>query len=224
MINDVIADAKARMQKAIEATKHEFASLRTGRASPALLEQIRVDYYGVPTPVTQVATVTVPEPRLLMIHPWDKKIVKDVEKAILKSELGLVPRSDGVYVRVPIPSLTEERRRDLVKVARKHAEEWRVAIRNVRREAKEMIEQLEDDGEVSEDESKRGLDELQKLTDKSIAEIDALLSAKDKEIMELRPCLPGRCTAMLRRTSAISSVWARSRPAGGWRSPVSGWA
>ena len=185
MINDVIADARARMQKAIEATKHEFASLRTGRASPVLLEQIRVDYYGVPTPITQVATVTVPEPRLLVIHPWDKKIVKDVEKAILKSELGLVPSTDGVLVRVPIPSLTEERRRELVKVARKHAEEGRVAIRNVRREAKEMIEQLEEDGEVSEDESKRGLDELQKLTDKSIAEIDALLATKDKEIMEL---------------------------------------
>ena len=185
MINDVIADARARMQKAIEATKHEFASLRTGRASPVLLEQIRVDYYGVPTPITQVATVTVPEPRLLVIHPWDKKMVKDVEKAILKSELGLVPSTDGVLVRVPIPSLTEERRRELVKVARKHAEEGRVAIRNVRREAKEMIEQLEEDGEVSEDESKRGLDELQKLTDKSIAEIDALLATKDKEIMEL---------------------------------------
>ncbi|HTE04194.1 MAG TPA: ribosome recycling factor, partial [bacterium] len=185
MINDVIADARARMQKAIEATKHEFASLRTGRASPVLLEQIRVDYYGVPTPITQVATVTVPEPRLLVIHPWDKKMVKDVEKAILKSELGLVPSTDGVFVRVPIPQLTEERRRELVKVGRKHAEEGRVAIRNVRREAKEMIEQLEEDGEVSEDESKRGLDELQKLTDKSIAEIDALLAAKDKEIMEL---------------------------------------
>jgi len=185
MINDVIADARARMQKAIEATKHEFASLRTGRASPVLLEQIRVDYYGVPTPITQVATVTVPEPRLLVIHPWDKKMVKDVEKAILKSELGLVPSTDGVLVRVPIPQLTEERRRELVKVGRKHAEEGRVAIRNVRREAKEMIEQLEEDGEVSEDESKRGLDELQKLTDKSIAEIDALLAAKDKEIMEL---------------------------------------
>src|SRR5256712_3208334 len=126
MINEVIADAKTRMQKAIEATKHEFASLRTGRASPALLEQIRVDYYGVPTPITQVATVTVPEPRLLMIHPWDKKIVKDVEKAILKSELGLVPSSDGVYVRVPIPPLTEERRRGLVQGARKHREDGRV--------------------------------------------------------------------------------------------------
>jgi len=185
MINDVIADARAHMQKAVDATKHEFAALRTGRASPALLEQIRVDYYGAPTPITQLATVTVPEPRLLVIHPWDKKMVKDVEKAILKSELGLVPSSDGVYVRVPIPPLTEERRRELVKVARKHAEEGRVAIRNIRREAKEMIEQLEEDGDISEDESKRGLEELQKLTDKMIAEIDALLAAKDKEIMEV---------------------------------------
>lgn len=185
MINDGIADAKAHMQKAVEATKREFAALRTGRASPALLEQIRVDYYGVQTPITQVATVTVPEPRLLVIHPWDKKMVKDVEKAILRSELGLMPSSDGVSVRVPIPPLTEERRKELVKVARKHAEEGRVAVRNVRRDAKEVIDRLEDDGDVSEDDAKRGLDELQKLTDKVIAEIDALLAAKDKEIMEL---------------------------------------
>lgn len=185
MIHDVIADARAHMQKAVDATRHEFAALRTGRASPALLEQIRADYYGVPTPIPQLATVTVPEPRLLMIHPWDKKMVKEVEKAILKSELGLVPSSDGVYVRVPIPPLTEERRKELVKVAHKHAEEGRVAIRNIRREAKEMIEQLEEDGDVSEDDSKRGLEELQKLTDKVIAEIDALLAAKDKDIMEV---------------------------------------
>src|SRR2546425_11893589 len=138
MINDVIADAKARMQKAIEAVRHEFAALRTGRASPTLLEQIRVDYYGVPTPITQVATVTVPEPRLLVIAPWDKKMVKDIEKAILKSELGLVPSNDGVYVRVPIPPLTEERRRELVKVARKHAEEGRVSIRNLGRAGEKM--------------------------------------------------------------------------------------
>ncbi len=185
MINDVIADAKVHMQKAVDATRHEFSALRTGRASPALLEQIRVDYYGVPTPIPQLATVTVPEPRLLVIHPWDKKMVKEVEKAILKSELGLVPGSDGVYVRVPIPPLTEERRKELVKVARKHAEEGRVAVRNIRREAKEMIEQLEEDGDISEDDAKRGLEELQKLTDKVIAEIDALLAAKDKEIMEV---------------------------------------
>jgi len=185
MIADVITDTKTRMAKAIEATKHEFSSLRTGRASPALLEQIRVDYYGTPTPVTQLATVTVPEPRLLVIAPWDKKFVKDVERAILKSELGLVPSSDGTHVRVPIPSLTEERRKELVKVAHRHAEEGRVAIRNIRREAKEMIEELEEAGEISEDDSKRGLEELQKLTDKAIADIDALLSAKDKEIMEV---------------------------------------
>ena len=185
MINDVIADAKTRMQKAIEAVRHEFASLRTGRASPTLLEQIRVDYYGVATPITQVATVTVPEPRLLVIAPWDKKMAKDIEKAILKSELGLMPSSDGTHVRVPIPSLTQERRKELAKVAHKHAEEGRVAIRNVRREAKEMIEELEEEGDVSEDESKRGLDELQKLTDKFIAEVDALLAAKEKEILEV---------------------------------------
>jgi ribosome recycling factor len=185
MIADVIADAKQRMQKAIEATKHEFAALRTGRASPALLEQIRVDYYGTPTPVNQLATITVPEPRLLVIQPWDKKFVKDVERAILKSELGLVPSSDGVHVRVPIPSLTEERRKELVKVAHRHAEEGRVAVRNIRREAKEMLEELEEAGEVSEDDAERGLEELQKLTDKAIADVDALLAAKDKEIMEV---------------------------------------
>jgi ribosome recycling factor len=185
MIADVIADAKQRMHKAIEATKHEFAALRTGRASPALLEQIRVDYYGTPTPVNQLATITVPEPRLLVIQPWDKKFVKDVERAILKSELGLVPSSDGVHVRVPIPSLTEERRKELVKVAHRHAEEGRVAVRNIRREAKEMLEEFEEAGEVSEDDAERGLEELQKLTDKAIADVDALLATKDKEIMEV---------------------------------------
>jgi ribosome recycling factor len=185
MIPEIMADAKTRMAKAIEATKHEFASLRTGRASPALLEQIRVDYYGAPTPINQLATITVPEPRLLVVQPWDKKFVKDVERAILKSELGLVPSSDGVHVRVPIPSLTEERRKELVKIAHRHAEEGRVAVRNIRREAKEMIEELEESGDVSEDDAKRGIEELQKLTDKAIADVDALLAAKDKEIMEV---------------------------------------
>ncbi len=185
MISDILADAKARMHKAIEVAKHEFAVLRTGRASPALLEQIRVDYYGVPTPITQLATVTVPEARLLVIQPWDRKMVKDVERAILKSELGLVPSSDATVVRVPIPTLTEERRKDLVKVARKHTEEGRVAIRNIRREAKEMIEELKDAGDVSEDDAKRGIDELQKLTDKVIADLDKLLATKEAEIMEV---------------------------------------
>lgn len=185
MITDIIAGATSRFQKAIEATRHEFGSIRTGRASPVLLDQIRLDYYGVPTPITQLATVTVPEPRLLVIAPWDKKFVREVERAILKSELGLVPSSDGTHVRVPIPSLTEERRKELVKVAHRHAEEGRVAIRNIRREAKEMIEELEETGDISEDDRQRGLEELQKLTDKAIADIDALLAAKDNEIMEV---------------------------------------
>jgi len=182
---EVIADAKGRMTKALEATRHEFGAVRTGRANPALLEQIRVDYYGVPTPVNQLATVSVPEPRLLVIQPWDKKMVKEVERAIMKSELGLVPSSDGVVIRLPIPSLTEERRRDLVKVVRKQAEEGRVAVRNVRREAKEMIEELEKDGEVSEDASLRAMEELQRLTDEFIAAVDRALESKEKEILEL---------------------------------------
>jgi ribosome recycling factor len=182
---DVINDAKSRMQKALEATRHEFASIRTGRANPALLEQVKVDYYGALTPVNQLATITVPEPRLLVVAPWDKKMVKDVERAILKSELGLVPSSDGTVIRIPIPTLTEERRRDLVKVVRKHAEEGRVAVRNIRREAKEMIEELEESGDVSEDAAQRAMEELQKLTDELIAAVDKALEAKDKEIMEL---------------------------------------
>jgi ribosome recycling factor len=173
------------MQKAIDATRREFAAIRTGRATPALLERITVDYYGVQTPVTQVATITVPEPRLLVVQPWDKQMVKDIERAIQKSELGLVPSTDGAVIRLPIPSLTEERRRDLVKVVRKHAEEGRVAIRNIRREHKDKLEQLEKGGKISEDDSRRGVDELQKLTDRSIKEIDTLLSAKEAEIMEV---------------------------------------
>lgn len=185
MIDDVIKDARARMQKAIDATRREFASLRTGRASPALLDHIRVDYYQTPTPINQLATIAVPEPRLLVIQPWDKSTTREIERAILKSELGLVPSSDGAVIRIPIPSLTEERRRDLVKIARKHGEEGRVAIRNLRREAKEMIEQFEESGDISEDESRRGLERLQQLTDETIAQLDRLLQAKEQEIMEV---------------------------------------
>ena len=185
MSAEVITDAKTRMAKALDATRHEFGAVRTGRANPALMEQIRVEYYGVPTPVNQLATVSVPEPRLLVIQPWDKKMVKEVERAILKSELGLVPSSDGVVIRLPIPTLTEERRRDLVKVVRKHAEEGRVAVRNVRREAKEMIEDLEKEGEVSEDASARAVEELQRLTDEFIAAVDRALEGKEKEVLEL---------------------------------------
>ncbi|MBI3997734.1 MAG: ribosome recycling factor [Armatimonadetes bacterium] len=185
MTDEVLADAKTRMQKAIEATRREFASLRTGRASPALLDHVRVDYYDTPTPINQLATITVPEPRLLVVQPWDKSMAKDIERALLKSDLGLVPSSDGVVIRLPIPPLTEERRRDLVKIARRHAEEGRVAIRNIRREAKEMLEELEEAGEISEDESRRAQERLQHLTDEMIAHLDRLLHAKEQEILEV---------------------------------------
>lgn len=181
----IVADAKTHMQKAVEAAKREFASVRTGRASPALLERVTVDYYGTPTPITQVATVTVPEPRLLLIQPWDKSLVREIERAIQKSDLGLVPNSDGTLIRLPIPSLTGERRKDLAKLAHKQAEEARVAVRNIRRDHKDKLERLEKKGELSEDEVRRAVDELQKLTDRHIAEIDTLLSAKEKEITEV---------------------------------------
>lgn len=181
----MINDAKVHMQKAVDATKREFGAVRTGRATPALLERVTVDYYGVQTPVTQVASVTVPDPRLLVVQPWDKTLVKEVERAIMKSELGLTPSTDGAVIRLPIPTLTEERRRELVKVVRKHAEEGRVAIRNIRRDHKDKVEHLEKEGSVSEDDSRRAVDELQKLTDRYIKEIDGLLTAKEKEIMEV---------------------------------------
>lgn len=185
MIEDVFNDAKGHMQKTLDAMRRELATLRTGRASPALLEHIRVDYYGTPTPLVQLASTSVPEPRMLVVKPFDKNSTKDIERAILKSDLGLVPNSDGTLIRIPIPPLTEERRRDLVKVARKDGEEGRVAIRNIRREAKEMIEELEEEGEVSEDDSRRAQERLQQLTDEMIAQLDRVLAAKEKEIMEV---------------------------------------
>lgn len=185
MIEDVFSDAKGHMQKTLDAMRRELATLRTGRASPALLEHIRVDYYGTPTPLVQLASTSVPEPRMLVVKPFDKNSTKDIERAILKSDLGLVPNSDGTLIRIPIPPLTEERRRDLVKVARKDGEEGRVAIRNIRREAKEMLEELEEEGEISEDDSRRAQERLQQLTDEMIAQLDRVLAAKEKEIMEV---------------------------------------
>ena len=185
MTQGVLNDAKIHMQKAVDATRREFGAIRTGRASPALLERITVEYYGVQTPVNQVATITVPEPRLLVVQPWDKSMIKEVERALLKSELGLTPSTDGTVIRLPIPALTEERRRELVKVVRKHGEEGRVAIRNIRRDHKDKLEQLEKGGKISEDDSRRAVDELQKLTDRYIKEIETLLSTKEAEIMEV---------------------------------------
>jgi ribosome recycling factor len=185
MVDEVLKDARERMDKAVEAFRRSVMGVRAGRATPALLEKIRVDYYGTPTPIHQLATISVPEPRLLVIQPWDKSIVGAVERAILKSDLGLTPTSDGAVIRLVVPQLTAERRTELVRAVRKMAEDERVAVRNVRREAKEWLEDLERDGEVSEDEARRGHEDLQRLTDRAVAEIDKILAAKEKEILEV---------------------------------------
>lgn len=185
MTGEIIKGADVRMQKAVAAAGHELASIRTGRASTGLLERISVDYYGAKTPLNQVATITVPESQLLVIQPWDKSSMGAIEKAILQSDLGLTPANDGNVIRVPFPALNEERRRDLVKMAKKLAEDGRVAIRNVRRDANDHIKAKEKAHEISEDDSKGSHDETQKITDKHISEIDHLLAAKEKEIMEV---------------------------------------
>jgi ribosome recycling factor len=185
MIDDIMDDAETRMTKAIEHLSHDFAGMRAGRANPAMVEKIMVSYYGAMTPLNQMANINVPEARLLVINPWDKSSIIDIEKAIMKSDLGVNPNNDGNVIRINIPQLTEERRKDLVKVVRKRAEEGKVAVRNIRREANDMIKASEKDKLVSEDASKKGLDDIQKLTDKYIKDIDVILQAKEKEIMEV---------------------------------------
>ncbi len=184
MPQSVIQDASERMEKAIASLKREMASLRAGRATPSLLDRVQADYYGTPTPVSQMATVTTPDPRTLMIQPWDKSAIDEIEKAIMKSDLGLTPANDGNVIRITIPQLTEERRTELVKLTKKYGEESKVAIRNIRRDANDELKKLEKDS-ISEDESRRYQDEVQKLTDKFIAEVDKVLAAKEKEIMEI---------------------------------------
>ncbi len=174
-----------KMDSATEAFKKELASVRTGRASLALLDGIKVDYYGTPTPIAQVASLSIPDSRQIAIQPWEPKIISEIEKAILKSDLGLTPTNDGKLIRINIPSLTEERRKQLVKVVKKNAEDSKVVIRNIRRDINEEIKKLEKDKHTSEDETKKSLDETQKLTDSYIKKIDELLSHKEKEIMEV---------------------------------------
>lgn len=178
-------DAEERMSKAIGALERDFASLRSGRASTALVENIKVDYYGVVTPINQIGSVAIPDSRTITIQPWDKGAFALVEKAILASNLGLTPMNDGKLIRISIPALTEERRKDLVKVARKYTEDAKVAIRNIRRDANESTKKLEKDKTASEDEVKRGQDEIQKLTDAYVARADKTLADKEKEIMEI---------------------------------------
>jgi ribosome recycling factor len=177
--------AEDKMKKAVKALEDEFKTIRTGRASAALFENIRVDYYEQKVPLNQVATISIPEARLVIIQPWDRSVLPEIEKAIQKSELSVNPNNDGKVIRIAIPPLTEERRKELAKVAKNIAEKSRVSIRNIRRETNEEIKKQEKDSKLSEDQAKRGMDEIQKLTDKYIEEVNAVLSRKDKEIMEI---------------------------------------
>ena len=185
MIENFLGDATQRMDKSVEATHEHFNSVRTGRATPALLDRINVDYYGTPTPLKNLATISAPEPRMLTIQPFDPSSVKAVEKAIMESDLGLTPSNDGKLIRLPIPQLTEERRKELAKVVRQMAEEGRVAVRNVRRDVMKHLEELVKKGEAGDDEERAAEARVQKLTDEHVAKIDDLLKRKEAEIMEV---------------------------------------
>ncbi|MDP4097509.1 ribosome recycling factor [Paenibacillus sp. P96] len=184
MPQSVKKSAEERMEKAIQALKRDLATLRAGRATPSLLDRVQVEYYGAMTPLNQLANINTPDSRTLMIQPWDKSSLADIERAIQKSDLGLTPSNDGTSIRLVVPALTEERRTELVKMTKKYGEEAKVAIRNIRRDANDDIKKLEKT-DISEDESRRHQDDIQKTTDKFIAEVDKVLAAKEKEIMEV---------------------------------------
>ncbi len=185
MIEDVLTEAETKMTKTIEVLKRDLAAIRTGRASPALVERLQVDYYGVPTPLNQLATISAPEPRLLVIQPWEKGQIGAIEKAILKSELGINPTNDGRVVRLAIPQPSQERRKELVKVVRKKVEEEKVAVRNSRRDAVDDLKELEKEKLISEDDLKRAQERLQKITDKYVEEADHVGAIKEQEVMEV---------------------------------------
>ncbi|MFD2171324.1 ribosome recycling factor [Tumebacillus lipolyticus] len=185
MVNELLKSMNDRMEKGIGSVKREFATVRAGRATPALLDRVQVEYYGSVMPINQVANVSAPEPRMLVIQPWDKGTLSDIEKAITKADLGLTPTNDGSVIRIAIPQLTEQRRLDLVKQVKKMSEEGRVAIRNIRRDINDELKKLEKSGDISEDESRRTQEKVQKETDRYIGEIDKLLASKEQEIMEV---------------------------------------
>ncbi|MDI6792679.1 MAG: ribosome recycling factor [bacterium] len=184
MLDDVYKETQAKMNKTTEATKGEMAAIRTGRASSAILDHVTVEYYGSQLPINQAATISVPEPRLILIQPWDKSVLPAIEKAILKSSLGLNPSNDGNVIRLPIPTLTEERRKELDKVVKRKAEDGRVSIRNIRRDTNELLKKMEQDKDISEDDLKHGKEKIQKLTDEAASQIDKILAAKEKELLE----------------------------------------
>src|SRR6202048_4474902 len=185
LIDELLQDARDRMQKSVEAAQHEFATVRTGRASPALLDRVVVDYYGAATPLNQLSTISAPEARLLTVQPYDKSSIKAIEKAINESDVGLNPSNDGNVVRLVVPELTEERRRELVKVVRNLAEEGRVSIRNVRRDTMQQLRELKDEGDASSDGEHRAEVELQKLADGRIGDLDGVLKTKEEEILSV---------------------------------------
>jgi ribosome recycling factor len=185
MIEEIKKDSTHRMDLAVESLRGELAKLRTGKATPALLDGISIDYYGSKMQLKQVANVSAPEPRLLVIQPWEKTLLGEIERTILKSDLGLNPTNDGIVIRIPIPQLTEERRQTLVKVAKKIGEEGKVAIRNIRRDANEKIKKAEKDHKISEDDSRKGQDQIQKITDDYTKKIDEILTHKEKDILEV---------------------------------------
>ena len=185
MIDELLQDAREHMEKSVDATRHKFGSVRTGRASTALLDRITVDYYGAQTPLKQLATVSAPEARLLTVQPYDKSSIKNIERAIMESDVGLTPNNDGQIIRLQVPELTEERRRELVKVVRHLAEEGRVGIRNIRRDVMHDLRELRDAGEAGSDDEHRAEEALQKLTDEKTKELDALLKSKEEEILEV---------------------------------------
>ena len=183
--NEVLADTDSRMSKSVDALRRELNTIRTGRASPVLVETLMVDYYGVPTPLNQLASISVPEPRVLMIQPWDKQAMKDVERSVLKSDLGLVPTNDGNVIRISIPTLTEERRRELVRLVGRRVEDGHVAVRNIRRDSLARFRGMEKSSELSQDESRRSQEQLQSLTDRFIDQMDSLRANKEAEVMEV---------------------------------------
>jgi ribosome recycling factor len=184
MIDSIYEDTSDSMQKSVEALKRDLKRLRTGRASLSILDGIKVDYYGTSTPLNQMATLAVPESRLITIQPWDVSVIKEIEKALLKSDLGLTPSNDGKIIRIAIPPLTEERRKELVKVVHKMCEEYKVSLRNIRRDANEMLKSMKKDGDISEDDLFKAQDQVQKITDEHIKLIDVCFKDKEKEILE----------------------------------------
>ena len=185
MVKDIEKNIQEKMEKTLSVLKHELSTLKAGRANPSLLDRISVEYYGTPTPLNQLANIAAPEPRVLTISPWDAKSIPLIEKAILKSDLGINPSNDGKMIRLVIPQLTEERRKDLVKVVKKLGEESKVAIRNIRRDANEHLKKLKKDGEITEDDLKKSEENIQKITDKFIKEADKAVEVKEKEILEV---------------------------------------